>query len=120
MTKREFFETITASTLAEEIKEFAQNEINKLDEEKAKNAQKRAEKAKENEPLYTAILEIMTDEPAIASEIATKIGVSTSKASSLLRSLVAEGKVSLTPEKIKSGKSKVNGYVLSEVSEATE
>lgn len=120
MTKREFFETITASTLAEEIKEFAQNEINKLDEEKAKNAQKRAERAKENEPLYAAILEIMTDEPAIASEIATKIGVSTSKASSLLRSLVAEGKVSLTPEKIKSGKSKVNGYVLSEVTEDTE
>ena len=111
MTKREFYTAITEAEVAEELKEFAVAEIEKLDAENAKNAAKRAEKAKENEPLYEEILKLMTDKPVLASEVAVAIGVSTSKASSLLRTLVGDERIALYPEKIKSGKTKVNGYI---------
>ena len=111
MTKREFYTAITEAEVAAELKEFAVAEIEKLDAENARNAAKRAEKAKENEPYFEKILALISADPVVASEIAAHLEVSTSKASSLLRTMVKDGKIAEYPEKIKSGKSKVNGYV---------
>ena len=111
MTKREFYTAITEAEVAEELKEFAVAEIEKLDAENAKNAAKRAEKAKENEPYFEKILELVGETPVVASEVAAELGVSTSKASSLLRTLVNDERIAKYPELIKSGKTKVIGYV---------
>ena len=111
MTKREFYIAITEAEVAEEIKEFALKEIEKLDAENARNAAKRAEKAKENEPYFEKILELVGEAPVVASEVAAQLEVSTSKASSLLRTMVKDEKIAEYPEKIKSGKTKVIGYV---------
>lgn len=111
MTKREFYTAITEAEVAAELKEFAVAEIEKLDAENAKNAAKRAEKAKENEPYFEKILELVSETPVVASEVAAELGVSTSKASSLLRTLVNDERIAKYPELIKSGKTKVIGYV---------
>lgn len=111
MTKREFYIAITEAEVAEEIKEFALKEIEKLDADNARNAAKRAEKAKENEPYFEKILELVGETPIVASEVAAQLGVSTSKASSLLRTLVNDEEIAKHPDPIKSGKSKVIGYV---------
>ena len=111
MTKREFYTAITEAELAAELKEFAVAEIEKLDAENARNAAKRAEKAKENEPYFERILALVSDQPVVASEVAAQLEVSTSKASSLLRTMVKDEKIAEYPEKIKSGKTKVIGYV---------
>ena len=111
MTKREFYIAITEAEVAEEIKEFALKEIEKLDADNARNAAKRAEKAKENEPYFEKILELVGETPIVASEVAAELGVSTSKASSLLSSLVKSERIAKHPELIKSGKTKVIGYV---------
>lgn len=111
MTKREFYIAITEAEVAEEIKEFALKEIEKLDADNARNAAKRAEKAKENEPYFEKILALVGETPVVASEVAVELGVSTSKASSLLRTLVNDERIAKHPELIKSGKTKVIGYV---------
>lgn len=111
MTKREFYIAVTEAEVAEEIKEFALKEIEKLDAENARNAAKRAEKAKENEPYFEKILELVGETPIVASEVGAELGVSTSKASSLLAALVKSERIAKYPEPIKSGKTKVIGYV---------
>lgn len=111
MTKREFFTAIAEADVADEFRVFAAEEIAKMDAENARNAAKRAEKAKENEPYFEKILALISADPVVASEVAAHLEVSTSKASSLLRTMVKDGKIAEYPEKIKSGKSKVNGYV---------
>lgn len=111
MTKREFFTAIAEADVADELKDFAVAEIEKMDAENAKNAAKRAEKAKENEPYFEKILELVGETPVVASEVAAELGVSTSKASSLLRTLVNDERIAKYPELIKSGKTKVIGYV---------
>ena len=111
MTKREFYTAVINGEVNEELVAFAEAEIEKLDAENARNAAKRAEKAKENEPYFEKILALVSETPIVASEVAAELEVSTSKASSLLRTMVKDGKIAEHPEKIKSGKSKVNGYV---------
>ena len=111
MTKREFYTAVINGEVNEELIAFAEGEIEKLDAENARNAAKRAEKAKENEPYFEKILALVSETPVVASEVAAELEVSTSKASSLLRTMVKDGKIAEHPEKIKSGKSKVNGYV---------
>ena len=111
MTKREFYTAVINGEVNEELVAFAEAEIEKLDAENARNAAKRAEKAKENEPYFEKILALISADPVVASEVAAQLEVSTSKASSLLRTMVKDGKIAEYPEKIKSGKSKVNGYV---------
>ena len=111
MTKREFYTAIAEAELATELKEFAVAEIEKLDAENARNAAKRAEKAKENEPYFEKILALVSETPVVASEVAVELGVSTSKASSLLGAMVKDERIAKHPELIKSGKTKVIGYV---------
>lgn len=111
MTKREFYTAVINGEVNEELIAFAEGEIEKLDAENARNAAKRAEKAKENEPYFEKILALISADPVVASEVAAHLEVSTSKASSLLRTMVKDEKIAEYPEKIKSGKSKVNGYV---------
>ena len=108
MTKREFLEMVIAQVEVEEMVEYAKSEIEKMDARNAKRAGEKSKKAKENEPIKAQIKSILTDEPHTASEIANTVGISTQKASALLRQI--DG-LTVTEVKVK-GKGKVKGYAL--------
>lgn len=113
MTKREFMEMVIAETKNEELKVFAEKEIEKMDKANLKRSEKRAERKAENEPIKNAIVEYLnrTDEHdfVLASEVAKEVEISTQKASALLRQLVEDGKVTVEDVKVK-GKGTKKGY----------
>lgn len=106
MTNREFFEKVIAEVTNEELVEKARTELAKLDARNARRASTPSKKAKENEPIKKAIRDVLGAEPMTASEIASKVEISTQKASALLRQI--DG-LTVTEVKIK-GKGKVKGY----------
>ena len=122
MKDREYLNAILA---IEGISEALTNETNarlaKLDEknEKRKNTQTKAQK--ENEGVKTAILANLADGngKAVASALATALGISTQKASALCKLLVDEGKLTVAEIKVKGG-GKVKEYTLVEVEGADE
>lgn len=113
MTKREFMEkVITMENASEEMKEFAANEIEKLD--RANSNRKPDRRQEENEDLTTEILKVVTDEPLQAKEITVKLEnidsefpITVNRVSALLRKLVLANEV----EKVAIN-SKVNAYRL--------
>ena len=108
MTKREMYEVIANGNINDEVIEMAKNEIIKMDERNAKRRNNPSKKSIENEPIKTKIMEVLTEEPMSASEIAEKVEISVQKASALLRQI--DG-LNVTEIKVK-GKGKVKGYSL--------
>ena len=100
-------EMVIATTDSAEMKAFAEHEIAQLDIRNAKRAERPSKKAQENEPIKAEIAKVLTDEPMLASAIAEKIGISTQKASALLRQM----DVKVTDVKVK-GKGTQKGYAL--------
>ena len=109
MTRREMFEAIVNGNVTEEVIEMAKNEIVKMDERNAKRASKPSKTAIANEPIKAKIVEVLSETPQSASEIAEKVEITVQKCSALLRQI--EG-LSVTKLKVK-GKGKVKGYALS-------
>ena len=103
MTKREFLTQVIAETANEEIKAFAGAEIEKLDAELAKAAEKRAAKKAENAPLMEALQAVLTDEPMTAAQIAEAVeGINNaSKATVIAKALVESGLATSTKVKVK-------------------
>ncbi len=113
MTKREFLEAIVnAETLEEELREFAAEEIKKLDKALERRRAKQSAKALANAPLIEQIKEnLLSDEPLLASVAAEYLGVSVQKASALLRGMVADGIADVRDVKVL-GKGIQKGYTL--------
>ena len=110
MTRREFMEMVITETTNEEIKAFAESEIEKMDKANARRSEKRAERKAENEPIKEKIFEVLNSEDVtLASEVAEKVEISTQKASALLRQMVEDGKITSEDVKVK-GKGKKKGY----------
>lgn len=107
MTKREFMEMVIATVDNEEMKEFAHKEIETLDRRNAKRAERPSKTALANEPIKAEIAKVLTEEPQTASVIAEKVGISTQKASALLRQM----ELKVTEVKVK-GKGTQKGYAL--------
>jgi predicted HTH transcriptional regulator len=104
MTKRDFNKAIieyftvnsgmqVGEFTSEQLIEHAQHEIELLDKRNTQRSSKPSKRTLENEPVKTQILEVLT-EPMTASQVSEKLEISTQKASSLLRQLVEEGKLS--------------------------
>jgi len=108
MTRREMFEAIVNGNVTEEVIAMAQNEIVKMDERNEKRKNTPSKTAVANEPIKAQIAEVLTSEPMTASDVAEAVGISTQKASALLRQI--EG-LTVTEVKVK-GKGKVKGYAL--------
>ena len=87
MTKREFFVAVMETVEDVELKLFAEKELAKMDERNAKRKNSPSKTAIANEPIKAQIKSILTDEPHTASEIANTVGISTQKASALLRQI---------------------------------
>ena len=113
MTKREFMEAVIAETQNEELVAHAKKEIEKLDRANAEKSKKRAEKAKENEPIKKAIVDFITENGGkhLAADIGEAIGESTAKVSSMSGQLVDDGVLKVEDVKVK-GKGKRKAYSL--------
>lgn len=113
MTSRNFYSTIIASDHRFEVREYAQAALDALDAKNSKRATtEKAKRAAENAPLLASLVDYMGEHSVvIASEIATALSVSTSKATALAKSLVADGRATVKDYKVK-GKGTVKGYSL--------
>ena len=114
MTKREFLMEVIGTIEGKEgvdvvaVRDFAMEQIAKMDERNANRSSKPTKTQIENEPIKEKILEILsTGERMVASAIAEKVGISTQKASALCRQLVESKKLKVEDVKIpKKGKQK--------------
>ena len=115
MTNREFFTAIAnAESLSAELVEFATNAIAKMDETNEKRKNKPSKTAIENAPIIEALTNALTSDPQTASDLAVAVGISTQKASSLLRQIVASGVAVATDIKVPK-KGTCKGYTLAPV-----
>ena len=117
MTNREFYSKIASMTnIDAELVEFAADAIAKLDatneKRKAASAVKAAEKQAEKAPIREALIAVLNDEPATATELIAAAGLDIKPASvpSLLRPFVESGDVVKVEKKIE-GKGKQRAYV---------
>lgn len=110
MTKREFFEAVIANVEVEELKAFAESEIEKLNVRNANRANRPSKKAIENEPIKARITEFLAEkEPTVASEIASGLELTVNKVSALCRQMTEAGVLASTEIKVK-GKGKRKAY----------
>ena len=108
MTNREFYNAVITNAITEEVIAHAENALVKLDERNAKRANTPSKTQIANEPIIKAIAEVLTSEPMRASEIAEAVGISTQKASALVKKV--EG-VNVVDVKVK-GKGTQKAYSL--------
>lgn len=110
MTKREFYNAIANGQITDELMNFATEQIARMDSANEKRKNTLSKKQEENEAIKTEILTRLDTEPKTATTIGELMGISTQKASALLRQLVNDGKATATEVKIpKKGTQK--GYV---------
>lgn len=113
MTNREFLNTIINANISDEVTAQAQDLLAKLDARNAKRAATPSKTAVANEPIKAKIVELLSDatELMTAPQVGEAVGVSTQKASALLRQMVEVG--TLTSEEVRiSKKGKMKGYAL--------
>lgn len=91
MTNREFYTAISNGTMNDEIVAHAIAALEKMDAVNEARKNKPSKTAIANAPILEAITGVLTGDPQTAADIAAQVGVSTQKASSLLRQLVASG-----------------------------
>lgn len=104
MTKREAFNEIrTLVADNEELVAFVDKELALLDKRNSANSKAKLEKAEQNAALGEKIVEFLTDKENGLStmEIGAGVGISPQKATPILKTLVAEGKVTVVTEKRK-------------------
>ena len=100
MTKREFYVAIANGEMNDEVKATAEEYIAKMDEANEKRKNTLSKKQEENEAVKAQILDHLDTEAKTATTIGELVGISTQKASALLRQLVNDGKATVTEVKI--------------------
>lgn len=116
MTNREFYTNIANGTVTEAEKEFALAAIAKMDETNEKRKNKPSKTAEANAPIVASLTAALTSDPQTAADLAVVVGISTQKASSLLRQIVASGVAVSTDIKVPK-KGACKGYALAPVGE---
>ncbi len=103
MTNREAYTAVINGTINDEAIDHFKTAIEKLDAANAKKAEKLAEKRAEEQPIYDALVAVLTEDPQTASDLAAQVeGISSvQKASSMLRKLVDLGIATSTDVKVK-------------------
>ena len=114
MTNREFYTNIANGTVTDAEKEFALAAIAKMDETNEKRKNKPSKTAEANAPIIASLTAALTSDPQTAADLAVAVGISTQKASSLLRQIVASGVAVATDIKVPK-KGTCKGYSLAPV-----
>lgn len=110
MTRREFLEMVIAEVKNDELKAFAESEIEKMNARNAKRASTPSKKALENEPIKANIDKFLDGkEPTTASKIAEGLDLKVQKVSALCRQMVADEILTVTDVKVK-GKGTQKAY----------
>ena len=119
MTQREFFTAVTESDVAQELKDYATAQQEKLDKRNASRSSKPSKTAIANEPIKASIAEYVTAHAnAIASDIAEACVISTQKASALCGQMVRDNILTACMVKIPK-KGKVRAYSLAVADKGT-
>ena len=111
MTNRDFYTIIiNTDALTDEVRQFATDALQKMDERNAKRSSKPSKAALANEPIKQAILALLDgQEPMTAPAIALEMGegITHNKVSALCRQLVEAGMLTSSEVKVpKKGKMK--------------
>ena len=95
MTNREFFEAVQNGTINADVQAYATAEIEKMNARNEKRATTPSKTAVANEPIKLKIIEFFTEknEELFSFEVGEAVGISTSKATALLRQLADDGKI---------------------------
>lgn len=123
MNAREFYTAITNADLADELKDYAVAQIEKMDASNAKTRAKHAEKRAESMPYVERIVALLNSEPKTAEALVAELAaaglveinekpITRQKISTLLRAAVDDGRVVKT--KVKVEKRELTGYTLAE------
>lgn len=102
MTMREFLNTLISLDLPEEVHDFAVTQLDKLNtKNSARSSAVAKKKAEADAPLMEKMLEILREQEdgMLTSELATAMGINSSKVSPLGRKLAEQGLI--TAEKVK-------------------
>ena len=120
ITLRQYHEAVISGNITDDIIAKAKAEIAKLDAVNAKRAEKAAEKAKENDPIKSAIYNLLVENGAmVASAIGAALTtpeneVTTSKVTSMCRQMGEAGQLTASDVKVpKKGKQKAYTAVVS-------
>lgn len=102
MTNRDFYTAISKNeSLSDDLRTFALEAIDKLDKHNKARSSKPTKTQLENEPIKKAILEYLGGRTsALASDIGTALGITTSKAQGVCGVLVKENKVKVCKVKV--------------------
>lgn len=111
MTKREFYTEVMNGNITDEIKDFAAEEIAKLDEKNA--SRKPSKKQIENIEISNKIFEYIsgTEDGAFISDIATALEISKQKVAALCVLMKKDGKLTDAEVAVK-GKGKLKKYTI--------
>ena len=114
ITAKAALSAIVEAAISPEVTEWAVAQLAGLERKAASKTAKAAEKAAaEAAPVIAAIAGVLASgEVMTASAIGEAVGISTQKATAMLRKMVASGEVVTSEVKGKSGK--VKGYALTE------
>lgn len=116
MTNREFYKVVIEAKISDELTAHAEKEIGKLDARNEKRSTTMNKTQKENVEIKKSILAVLsTNKVKTANEVGVECGISTNKASALLRQLVMDKFAIDTEVKIPK-KGKVKGYALATAS----
>lgn len=107
MTIKEFYENVINGDITDEVMEIAKAQLSKLNARSAKSSEARA---KANAEITEKIMQVVTDTPKGAGEIAKALNneYTTQKISAVLGKMVADGLLIINEIKIKGRKA--NGY----------
>lgn len=114
MTNRDFYTAVVNANISDEITAHASAAIEKMDAALEARKNKPSKKATENAPILEALTNALTTEPKVAADLAAEVGITTQKASALLRQLTLDGVAVATDVKVPK-KGKVKGYALAPV-----
>ena len=114
MTMREVLTAVIAvENIPAELATYAEEQIAKLDEKNAKRKEKLTPNQEANEAIKAEFLATaQAGEVYTAAGVGATFGISTQKASAILRALETAGKLAVTEAKGANGKGKVKGYTL--------
>ena len=102
MTRREFLEMVIDLVADEKVIEYAQREIEKMNERNEKRAKNPSKKSVANEPIKANIAEYLAEkEPTTASVIANALELKVQKVSALCRQMVEANILTVTDVKVK-------------------
>ena len=106
MTKKDMYNKVIALAKdadRQDIVDFAKHEIELLGKRNASDSKAKQKKAAENAALGEKIVEFLAgvSEATPTLEIATAVGISTQKASPILKALEADGRIKVSEDKRK-------------------